>query len=274
MEWNMMRLRYLFYLNKIREEAPSLSGMARGFGVSKSTISRNLEVFAENGLVYNGTLTLTGYGKQTAEKYEQETRELSAWLAFTTGRTQEDMTAEAMQIMLTLSEETRQSIIEKQKIKRAVVQLEDDIHPKAAKVEKILKNGEYHLPFTIYKENMEEPGESYLSMADMGFRHPAGLTMENGTGMICLKAVALEQRSFIGELIVKGKLLRMRYRMEKEYVDARQEGDCFYFPMSALVFTYHKQEGMLQGTTKLFLESPMMKQKKHARAAIFTMFFQ
>lgn len=274
MEWNIMRLRYLFYLDKVEKDGASLSGMARVFGVSKSTISRNLEVFAENGIVHNGTLNLTGHGRGTAEKYKKEVEGLRVWLSDMTGKSPEDMTSEAMQMLLTLSEETRQSIIEKQKIKRAVVSLAGNTHPKAGEVQKILKSGTYHLPFTIYKENMEGAGEEFLSMADMGFEHPARLVVESGTSMICLKAVALESRSIVGELLLRGKLLRMKYRMGKEYVEARQEGDSFYFPMSALIFSYHKEEGMLQGSTKLLLESPMMKKKNHSRAAVFTMFLQ
>lgn len=110
-------------------------------------------------------------------------------------------------------------------------------------------------------------------MSDFAFEHQATLTVENGNAMICLKAKVLERRSFMEDLIIRGKLLRMKYLEGKEYLETRHEGDSFYFPMSALEFTFHKEEGVLQGSTKLMMESPMKKQK-HTRAAVFTMFFR
>ena len=91
--------------------------------------------------------------------------------------------------------------------------------------------------------------------------------------MVALKAVTLERRSFMEDLLIRGKLLRMKYLAGKEYLEARQEGDTYYFPLSALEFAFHKGENMLQGSTKLMMESPM-KKKKHIRAAVLTIFFK
>lgn len=272
-EWNLMRLRFLFYLNHSEASDRSVTAMARTFGTSKSTISRNIEVFVNQGIVIHGSLDLSGFGKTLAEKYEKEVVEIRKYLSTVTGKSPEDMTTDAIMMVLNLSEETRQSIMEKQKIQNLLFQLDNKHHPKTEEVLSVIEDGEYHLPFTIYRENMEDIQKGYTSMADWGFAHPVNVIVENGNAMVGLKAVTLEHRSLMEELIIKGKLLRMKYLSGKEYLETRQEGDTYYFPLSALEFTFHKEENMLQGSTKLMMESPM-KKKKHIRAAVLTIFFK
>lgn len=267
-----MRLRFLFYLNRGEASDRSVSAMARVFGTSKSTVSRNMDVFVQQGIVINGSMELSGFGKSLAERYEKEVFEVRKYLATLTGKSPEDMTTDAIQMVLNVSEETVQSIMEKQKVQNLKERLDERIHPKTEDVLKELEDGVYHLPFTIYRENLEETRRGYTSMADRGFSHPVELVVENGTAMIGLKAVMMERRSFMEDLIIRGKLLRMKYLSGKEYIETRQEGDTYYFPLSALEFTFHKAENMLQGSTKLMMESPMKKQK-HVRAAVFTLFF-
>lgn len=273
MEWNIMRLRFLLYLSRTDEQSRSITAMAKIFGISKSTVSRNMEVFADQGIIQGGTVELTGNGKRLAEEYERSVQGMSRYLAGMTGKSPEDMTIEAMHMVLDLAPETRQSILEKQKIQDFLTELDSRSHPKTGEILEKLEDGTYHLPFTIYKENMEDIKRGYVSMSDFAFEHPVTLTVENGNAMICLKAKVLERRSFMEDLIIRGKLLRMKYLEGKEYLETRHEGDSFYFPMSALEFTFHKEEGILQGSTKLMMESPMKKQK-HTRAAVFTMFFR
>lgn len=272
MEWNLMRLRFLFYLNRSEASDRSVSAMARVFGTSKSTISRNIDVFVNQGIVIHGSMELSGFGKTLAEKYEKEVFEIRKYLAALTGKSPEDMTTDAIQMVLNVSEQTVQSIMEKQKVQNLKNQIDDRKHPKTEDVLAAMEDGVYHLPFTIYRENMENVQRGYTSMADWGFEHPVEVVMENGTAMIALKAVTLERRSFMEDLIIRGKLLRMKYLAGKEYIETRREGDTYYFPLSALEFTFHKGENMLQGSTKLMMESPMKKQK-HTRAAVFTLFF-
>lgn len=272
-EWNLMRLRFLFYLNRSDAGDRSVTAMAKTFGTSKSTISRNIEVFVNQGIVIHGSMDLSGYGRTLAEKYEKEVTEIRKYLSAVTGKSPEDMTTDAIQMVLNLSEETRQSILEKQKIQNLLLKLDDRHHPTTEEVLALIEEGNYHLPFTIYRENMEDVQRGYTSMADWGFAHPLNVSVTGGNAMVALKAVTLERRSFMEDLLIRGKLLRMKYLAGKEYLEARQEGDTYYFPLSALEFTFHKGENMLQGSTKLMMESPM-KKKKHIRAAVLTIFFK
>lgn len=269
----MTRLRFLFYLSRTEGKNRTISAMARVFGTSKSTISRNMDLFAEYGIVFDGTLDLTGHGRHLAKQFEGEVEDLRQYLSGLTGKNPEDLTADAMQMLLGVSEETRRSILEKQKLSRALSKLDDRLHPKSEEILEALEEGVYHLPFTIYRENAEDTRRGYVSMADKGFEHPVTLTVENGIAILRLKALAMEHRSFMEDLLIRGKLIRMNYLSGKEYEEPRQEGDAYYFPLSALEFTWHKAEGFLQGSTKLQMESPM-KKHKHVRAAVFTVFFQ
>ena len=68
---------------------------------------------ADQGIIQAGTVELTGNGKRLAEEYERSVQGMSRYLAGMTGKSPEDMTIEAMHMVLDLAPETRQSILGK-----------------------------------------------------------------------------------------------------------------------------------------------------------------
>ena len=67
MELTTNRLSYLFYLNRTAKKDCTVTKMAKMFSVSKSTVSRNMDYFMEQGIVFSDSMQLTAYGKCHAD---------------------------------------------------------------------------------------------------------------------------------------------------------------------------------------------------------------
>ena len=55
------------------------------------------------------------------------------------------------------------------------------------------RDGQYLLPFIIYRENVKNGNN--ISMSNEGFTHPCTLSVTDGRGMILLKAQRVEKYS-------------------------------------------------------------------------------
>lgn len=83
MELTTNRLSYLFYLNRTAKKDCTVTKMAKMFSVSKSTVSRNMDYFMEQGIVFSDSMQLTAYGKGLAEKFTREVELFSQWISQT-----------------------------------------------------------------------------------------------------------------------------------------------------------------------------------------------
>lgn len=96
MELTMNRLSYLFYLNRMEEKDCTVTKMAKVFSVSKSTVSRNLDYFVAQGVVFSDSMRLTMYGKELAERYDEEVELLKLWVVQTVNIDDQEVLENAM----------------------------------------------------------------------------------------------------------------------------------------------------------------------------------
>ena len=73
-------------------------------------------------------------------------------------------------------------------------------------------------------------------MANEGFEHPCTLYVENGAGMIQLRAVPLTARSAADGTFMRGKVKSVKYFESGSYVEAEASGNLISFPASVLKF--------------------------------------
>lgn len=97
-----------------------------------------------------------------------------------------------------------------------------------------LQDGEYKLPFLIYKEHMS--GGSNLSMSNSGFEHPCILTVKNNIGTICLRSKEISARSPVTGREMIGRVRMLSYWYGKSYQPAVSEGGMISFSANALSF--------------------------------------
>lgn len=248
MEMTAVKLKYLFVLLQCEEHEYTVSSLAKVFGVAKSTVSRTLDAFREEGLVRTDVLRLTEYGRKLGEQYLKERELITQWLMSEQHSSYEVAKEDAVHFLIAVSQKTKDVFLQKAAYAVMCKKMEETKHLDGSAVAKILGDGTYSLPFTFYREKQGK--HNFISMANRGFYHPATLIIKNGIGMIHLRGKTIEETSLLG-FILKGKLATLKYMSNHQYQKAGQDQDQFFFPLDALDFHYEKEEKRLQGNIKL-----------------------
>ena len=269
MELTMNRLLYLLYLNRADEQDRTVTKMAKLFQVSKSTVSRNMEYFVEQGIVYAGTMRLTVYGQNLSKKFAQEVDQFAKWISWTVDCDEEENRENAMQMVVHMSENMKKQLLQKIQVNKMFQHLNHRGNITFSEFSGDLVDGSYPVSFMIYREDIQQG--KYLSMANSGFSHPAILKMSGDTGMIQLKAVTMERRNIMDNLIMFGKLFDLEYDQKGKFVQAAKEGDFYQIPADAFEYTFHKDEKMLIGNLMIQLFAPLANKKLHTRKAVLTL---
>lgn len=272
MELTMNRLSYLFYLNRMEEKDCTVTKMAKVFSVSKSTVSRNLDYFVAQGVVFSDSMRLTMYGKELAERYDEEVELLKLWVAQTVNIDDQEVLENAMQMAIHLSPSMKQQMFQKIRRNRIFQKLTNRGQMTFSEFSGYLEDGSYPMSFVIYKEQYEK-GKA-LSMADRGFAHPAALKVQGGAGVIALKALELERANLLESLVIRGKLMELEYEDKDGFSAAAREGDFYYIPADALDYTFHKEENLLIGCGQLQIYAPLANKKLHVKKAIISVLIQ
>ena len=268
MELTLNRLVYLLYLNRSGEENCTVTKMAKLFQVSKSTVSRNMDYFVNQGIVYADTMRLTKYGEKLAAKYAEEVELFESWISWTASVEEQENRENAMRMTVYLSEDAKKQILQKVRLNKMFQHLNHRGSITFSEFVHNLDTGSYKVPFMIYRQEMRS-GRFY-SMANRGFAHPAILKISGNTGLLQLKAVLMERRNLMDSIIMSGKLMNLEYDRKGEFVPAEKVGDIYQIPADAMEFTFHKDENLLIGNLLLQIYAPMGKMKMHTKRAVLS----
>ena len=272
MELTTNRLSYLFYLNRTEEKDCTITKMAKMFSVSKSTVSRNIDYFIAQGVIFAGSMVLTAYGKRLAESYSSEVELFRQWVSQTICIDDREVLENAMEMAVHLSESMKKQLLQKIKRNKIFEKLNHRGNIAFSEFSGYMEDGEYPISFVIYREQYDK-GKNF-SMADRGFAHPAILRIQGGTGVIGLQAVTMERRNLMEGLILKGKLMKLEYEDKDGFSPAAKEEDFYYFPADVLDYTFHKEENLLIGNCRMQLCAPLANKNLHVRKAVFSMVIQ
>ncbi|MDR4235667.1 NEAT domain-containing protein, partial [Priestia megaterium] len=83
--------------------------------------------------------------------------------------------------------------------------------------------GTFELQFVMYKNSVKN--NTNISMANEGFHHPCTLTVENGEGLISLKAKNISRKSRLTGKKMNGKVSVFRYFDGTSFVEAERQGN-------------------------------------------------
>ena len=269
MELTMNRLLYLLYLNRAEECDCTISKMARLFQVSKSTVSRNLDYFVEQGIVYSDSVKLTGYGQHMAEHYSEEVELMENWVEWTASCGDKKDRENAMHMVVCLDEEMKTKMFQKIRMRRMFEHLNYRGNISFSEFAKDLEDGNYPVGFVIYREDFQDG--KYFSMADKGFSHPANMKVMGENGIIQLKAVTMERRNILDNLILSGKLMKLEYSKKGNFVPVLKSGDIYQIPADAFEYNFHKDENLLIGNMTIRLYAPLANKKMHVKRAVLSL---
>ena len=214
----------------------TVTGISRTLKEEKYVISRMMIRMEQEGLVDRSNVRapiLTEKGRDEAERYRERVI-LAQNHLLNVGVGMEYAQEDACWLALYGSDELMNKIRvsnERFRIKR---ELSGKEHFNGATLSKYFHDGSYSFPFIIYREYMHE--NNNISMANNAFEHPCTLRVENGKGVIQLKALPTPQSETKDESTMRGKVNKLEYFESGRFISAEFHGDVISFPASALNF--------------------------------------
>ena len=268
MELTLNRLLYLLYLNRAEESDRTVTKMAKLYQVSKSTVSRNMDYLMEQGIVYADTMKLTTYGEKLAERYSEEVQLFERWIGLTAPCGAQTDRENAMKMAVYLGDDMKKQILQKIRLSKMFHELHYRGSISFSEFVKDMEEGNYPVSFVIYREEFRQG--KFFSMADRGFAHPAILNVSGNTGMFQLKAVTMERRNVLDNLLMSGKLMKLEYQRRGQFEPVTKEGDIYLIPADALEYNFHQEENLLIGNLMLQIYAPLANKKLHKKRAVLS----
>ena len=266
----VLRLRVL--LSFYQDENVTVTGLARTLGEEKYTISRLLSTMEEEGLVdrsNNRHPVLTAKGLELAEQYSRRVDTLVNYLLYK-GVDGTLAGPDAMQMALRLSDASIDALRAEQSMAAVKYDFRDRRKFSATEFFSKLPDGNYKLPFIIYREKANNV--TNVSMANEGFEHPGVLSVTNGVGTVQLRTTTLNARSAKTGAAMKGKVQSLCYYDNGDYLAAEQNGDTITFPAEAINF-YNLRPGydpVLHGTMPIRITANVGTRHMPESIAFFT----
>lgn len=270
---DILRLRVLLAFLKEDRETCTITGISRTLGEEKYKISRIVIGLEKDGLIDRSDQrhpVLTKVGKKTAEQCAERIRISLSHLLYE-GVDLENARNDAFIWALYCSDKTMETVRATEARYRVKYELRGQKQFNGATLCRRLGDGTYQFPFLIYREHVRNG--SNISMGNEGFEHPCVLHVENGVGMIQLRAVAISANSGLNGALMRGKVKSLKYFDSGIFSSAEQSGDIFQFPASVLHFV-NVGSGVgqiLHGSVCIRLESSVGMIHMPESTAIFTL---
>lgn len=249
------KLSYLLFLYRLKDMNYTVTRMAQEVGVSKSTFSRVLNTFYQEGLTCEkGKGNLTCHGCHLARDYLKDINKLSNWLKVTAGFNDEEAYQEALSLVLVLSTQARSKLVNNTSKERLFNLIDNVKEINGDMLCANLDDGQYPFAFTVYKAD-----KMGISMANDGFFHPGILDIKMGHGRLTLKPKEVERESLMGKVVLKGKLDSLRYQEANNFIECEFVKGDYLIPISKLRFYYSREERLLQTSIKIKVKPSVSK---------------
>lgn len=267
------KLTYLLFLYRMHNQKFTITHMASQLGVSKSTVSKVLSVFYQEGITeQKGKTELSKAGCNLAKKWKEEVEKITDWLCTSSSFDRQTAQKEAIVLALHMSSSAKNQLMYNLTMSNFFKWIDDVKTVYGDMLVNFLKEGDYPFAFTIYKDRLYHQME--ISMANDAFVHPGILRVQDGKGFLILESKEIERESLIGRLVLKGRLESLFYLKNKQFVEVARQNQFFYIPVSYLEFYYNRNERILQGHLKLKVKPTVSKIHMPESTANLSIFFK
>ena len=234
---DVMRLRILLaFLND--DETCTVGGIARTLNEPKQTISRYIIAMEKSGLLDRSNSrhpVLTEEGRKQANIYGDKINVIINYLMHE-GLNIQSAKNDAYLWALYNSEDTMKMIRKAEGFYRIKEKLKGHERFSGSMICQELDDGEYYLPFVIYKGNFTNGNN--ISMANNGFEHPCILSVLDGVGSIQLKATQVKACSASTGEKMHGIIKNLKYYDYGDFITAENSGVVYSIPASVLEFIH------------------------------------
>lgn len=238
MNRDLLRFKILLQLLHAGSDDVSERMLASNLACEVSEIRECMQELAAEGLLEmdpNVSPHLTEQGFEAAGALDRRFQ-IHLYHLLNEGAAYEDATHDASYLTLYGSKEISPARLQSAQLYRAKLAVRDKACITGHELCRNLADGEYNVPFYIYKAKGRGKSPDILSMANAGFEQPAILRVEHGVGMFYMKGKPMIAKSRVSGLEMKGKVESVKYMEGKMYVPCSREGDVFSFPAFRIRF--------------------------------------
>lgn len=232
----ILKMRVLICFLNENARICTVTGLATMFGEGKQKIHRIFATLEKEGLLNRSnprSPVLTELGREKAHYYENRINIVLNHLLYE-GLDMDNAEHDAYAWALFSSDKGMEIIKSSEQRYRAKYELRKREQFDGTELCKHLHDGEYRLPFLIYKEHMTDGNN--LSMSNSGFEHPCILTVTNGEGTIQLRPKEIWARSQMTGQEMIGRVRMLMYWDGMTFKNAETVNGMLTFPASTLSF--------------------------------------
>lgn len=232
----ILKMRVLICFLNENARICTVTGLATMFGEGKQKMHRIFATLEKEGLLNRSnprSPVLTELGREKAHYYENRINIVLNHLLYE-GLDMDNAEHDAYAWALFSSDKGMEIIKSSEQRYRAKYELRKREQFDGTELCKHLHDGEYRLPFLIYKEHMTDGNN--LSMSNSGFEHPCILTVANGEGTIQLRPKEIWARSQMTGQEMIGRVRMLMYWDGMTFKNAETVNGMLTFPASTLSF--------------------------------------
>lgn len=232
----ILKMRVLICFLNENARICTVTGLATMFGEGKQKMHRIFATLEKEGLLNRSnprSPVLTVLGREKAHYYENRINVVLNHLLYE-GLDMDNAEHDAYAWALFSSDKGMEIIKSSEQRYRAKYELRKREQFDGTELCKHLCDGEYRLPFLIYKEHMTDGNN--LSMSNSGFEHPCILTVTNGEGTIQLRPKEIWARSQMTGQEMIGRVRMLMYWDGMTFKNAETVNGMLTFPASTLSF--------------------------------------
>lgn len=232
----ILKMRVLICFLNENARICTVTGLATMFGEGKQKMHRIFATLEKEGLLNRSnprSPVLTELGREKAHYYENRINIVLNHLLYE-GLDMDNAEHDAYAWALFSSDKGMEIIKSSEQRYRAKYELRKREQFDGTELCKHLHDGEYRLPFLIYKEHMTNGNN--LSMSNSGFEHPCILTVTNGEGTIQLRPKEIWARSQMTGQEMIGRVRMLMYWDGMMFKNAETVNGMLTFPASTLSF--------------------------------------
>ena len=232
----ILKMRVLICFLNENARICTVTGLAAMFGEGKQKMHRIFATLEKEGLLNRSnprSPVLTELGREKAHYYENRINIVLNHLLYE-GLDMDNAEHDAYAWALFSSDKGMEIIKSSEQRYRAKYELRKREQFDGTELCTQLHDGEYRLPFLIYKEHMTDGNN--LSMSNSGFEHPCILTVTNGEGTIQLRPKEIWARSQMTGQEMIGRVRMLMYWDGMTFKNAETVNGMLTFPASTLSF--------------------------------------
>lgn len=232
----ILKMRVLICFLNENARICTVTGLATMFDEGKQKMHRIFATLEKEGLLNRSnprSPVLTELGREKAHYYENRINIVLNHLLYE-GLDMDNAEHDAYAWALFSSDKGMEIIKSSEQRYRAKYELRKREQFDGTELCKHLHDGEYRLPFLIYKEHMTDGNN--LSMSNGGFEHPCILTVTNGEGTIQLRPKEIWARSQMTGQEMIGRVRMLMYWDGMTFKNAETVNGMLTFPASTLSF--------------------------------------